>query len=152
MSMNKRLLAVVLAFTLFASLAACGNQMSPADDTLENEVNDVTPASDIPIEYNEDEFLPIGSVVLLKGGSKRIMICGRIQAQAGSDVIYDYSACYYPEGIIDPTSMFFFNRDSIETVYFLGYEDQEELDFRHDVLDQLGELEIRDGVIVPKEN
>ena len=77
--------------------------------------------------------------------------CGRIQAQAGSDIIYDYSACYYPEGIVDPKSMFFFNRDAIEAVYFRGYEDQDELDYRHE-LDQLGELEIRDGVIVSKEN
>ena len=46
--------------------------------------------------------------------------------------------------------MFFFNRDAIETVYFRGYEDQDELDYRHDVLDQLGELEIRDGMIVSK--
>ena len=37
-------------------------------------------------------LLPIGSVVLLKGGEKRLMICGRIQTRAGSDKVYDYSA------------------------------------------------------------
>lgn len=97
------------------------------------------------------DMLPIGSVVLLKGGDKRLMICGRIQAKAGENVIYDYSACYYPEGIVDPSAMFFFNRDAIDTVYFVGFQDKEELDFRHEVLDQLGELEIKDGAIVPKE-
>lgn len=96
------------------------------------------------------DMLPIGSVVLLKGGSKRIMICGRIQSRAGENVIYDYSACYYPQGIIDPASMFFFNRDAIERVFFLGFQDSEELTFRSQVLDQLGELEIKDGEIVPK--
>ena len=65
------------------------------------------------------DMLPIGSVVLLKGGDKRVMICGRIQAKAGENVIYDYSACYYPEGIVDPSAMFFFNRDAIDTVYFV---------------------------------
>lgn len=149
MGMSKRLLAAALVLILFTSLTACGSQPSSADDTSENGTN--SEAADISIEYNEEEFLPIGSVVLLKGGNKRIMICGRIQAQAGSDIIYDYSACYYPEGIVDPQSMFFFNRDAIETVYFRGYEDQDELDYRHNVLDQLGELEIRDGVIVSKE-
>ncbi len=148
MSMNKRLLAVALMFSLFMSLAACSNQESPSNGTPESGAKGEV--SDISVEYNEDEFLPIGSVVLLEGGNKRIMICGRIQAQAGSDIIYDYSACYYPEGIVDPKSMFFFNRDAIETVYFRGYEDQDELDYRHDVLDQLGELEIRDGMIVSK--
>lgn len=96
-------------------------------------------------------LLPLGSVVLLKGGDKRIMICGRIQAKEGEDKIYDYSACYYPEGIVDPTSMFFFNRDAIDTVYFLGFQDKEELNFRKNVLDNLGELEIKNGSIVPKE-
>ena len=150
MSMNKRLLSVALMFSLFMSLAACSNQESPSNGTPESGAKGEV--SDISVEYNEDEFLPIGSVVLLEGGNKRIMICGRIQAQAGSDIIYDYSACYYPEGIVDPKSMFFFNRDAIETVYFRGYEDQDELDYRHDVLDQLGELEIRDGMIVSKES
>ena len=150
MSISKRLLAVALVLALFTALAACSNQQPSTNDASENGTNSGE-VSDISIEYNEEEFLPIGSVVLLKGGNKRIMICGRIQAQAGSDVIYDYSACYYPEGIIDPTSMFFFNRDAIETVYHRGYEDQDELDYRHE-LDQLGELEIRDGVIVSKES
>ena len=148
MSMNKRLLAVALGLSLLISLAACSNQGSPSGNPPEN--GGTSEVSNTSVEYNEDEFLPIGSVVLLEGGNKRIMICGRIQAQAGSDIIYDYSACYYPEGIVDPKSMFFFNRDAIETVYFRGYEDQDELDYRHDVLDQLGELEIRDGMIVSK--
>ena len=34
-------------------------------------------------------LLPIGSVVLLRGGEKRLMICGRIQTRAGSDKVYD---------------------------------------------------------------
>ena len=97
------------------------------------------------------DLLPVGSVVLLKGGEKRIMIIGRIQAKAGSDEIYDYSACYYPEGMISSDSTFFFNRDAIDTVYFRGFEDLEEQTYRKEVLDTLGELEIRDGQIVPKE-
>ena len=145
--MNKKVCALMLAVALGLSLVACGNNQSSSDGASTDGTNEGA-----SIEYTADEFLPVGSIVLLKGGNKRIMICGRIQAQAGSDIIYDYSACYYPEGIIDPKSMFFFNRDAIETVYFRGYEDQDELDYRHDVLDQLGELEIRDGVIVPKEN
>ena len=95
-------------------------------------------------------LLPIGSVVLLKGGDKRIMICGRIQANAGDNTIYDYSACYYPQGIVDSASMFFFNRDAIDRVFFLGFQDAEEIAFREEVLNRLGELEIKDGSIVPK--
>lgn len=146
--MYRKWLLMMLSLAVCLSLVACGDKQPPADSTPNNEVEDNV--SDTSITYNPEEFLPVGSVVMLNGGNKRVMICGRIQAQAGTDVIYDYSACYYPEGILDPKSMFFFNRGDIETVYFRGYEDQEELDYRHEVLEQLGELEIRDGVIVPK--
>lgn len=96
-------------------------------------------------------LLPIGSVVLLKGGEKRLMICGRIQTRAGSDKVYDYSACLYPEGITGPAGMYFFDREAVETVFFLGFQDKEELDFRANVLDTLGEVEVRDGKIVRKQ-
>lgn len=148
--MYRKWLLMMLSLAVCLSLVACGDKQPPADSIPNNEVEDN--ASDASITYNPEEFLPVGSVVMLNGGNKRVMICGRIQAQAGTDIIYDYSACYYPEGILDPKSMFFFNRGDIETVYFRGYEDQEELDYRHEVLEQLGELEIRDGVIVWKES
>ncbi len=96
------------------------------------------------------DLLPIGSVVLLKGGNKRVMICGRIQTRTGEEKIYDYSACYFPEGIVDPSNMFFFDRDAIDVIFFIGCQDEEELRFRHEVLDTLGELEVRDGQIVQK--
>lgn len=97
-------------------------------------------------------LLPIGSVVLLEGGEKRVMIVSRVIAKAGENEIYDYAACYYPEGIVDPNNMFFFNNDAIATVFFVGFQDPEELEFRSNVLDNLGELEVRDGVIVSKNN
>ena len=147
--MNRRMLILLLGVVLCLSLVSCTSRRSSNKSIEESAPDNQTLGT--PITYDSEEFLPIGSVVLLKGGNKRIMICGRIQAQAGTDIIYDYSACYYPEGIIDTSSMFFFNRDAIETVYYRGYEDQEELDYRSNVLDQLGELEIRDGVIVSKD-
>lgn len=96
-------------------------------------------------------LLPIGSVVLLEGGEKRVMIVSRVIAKAGEDIIYDYAACYYPEGIVDPSNMFFFNKEAIATVFFVGFQDPEELEFRSQILDQLGELEVKDGVIVAKQ-
>ena len=45
-------------------------------------------------------LLPIGTVVLLKNSKKRIMIIGLLQKQIkdGEEIIWDYSACFYPEG------------------------------------------------------
>ncbi|MBQ3940412.1 MAG: DUF4176 domain-containing protein [Oscillospiraceae bacterium] len=95
-------------------------------------------------------LLPIGSVVLLKEGEKRIMITGRIVTRSGDDTIYDYAGCYYPEGIGGTESTFFFNHAAIDRLFFVGFQDEEELQFRENVLGQLGELEVRDGKIVRK--
>lgn len=97
------------------------------------------------------QLLPLGSVVLLKGGDKRVMICGRVQTRTGDNTIFDYSSCYHPEGILGSDSMFFFNHSDIEKIYFLGYQNEEELSFHENVLDKLGELEVRNGEIVEKE-
>lgn len=76
------------------------------------------------------ELLPIGSVVLLKGVTKRIMICGRIQEELESGITYDYSACFFPEGIINPDELFLFDNGDIDTVYFVGLQDTEEFEYR----------------------
>lgn len=82
------------------------------------------------------ELLPIGSVVLLNGGKKRVMICGRIQKKVDDDnILYDYSACYFPEGIINPRELFLFNNEDIDKVYFVGLQDVEEFKFR-DLINQ----------------
>ncbi|MCR5237954.1 MAG: DUF4176 domain-containing protein [Lachnospiraceae bacterium] len=97
------------------------------------------------------DLLPIGSVVLLKEAKTRLMITGRIIASEKNDQIYDYSGCIYPLGITDNEGFYFFNRDDIERVYFIGFQDEEELAFREDILSQLGELKIKDGQIVSAE-
>lgn len=92
-----------------------------------------------------ENLLPLGSVVLLKGGNKRVMIIGRIQARAGEKKVYDYSACWYPEGLLSPKELFFFDHDAIETLFFVGFQDEEELEFRNKTLANLGELYVDDS-------
>ncbi len=76
------------------------------------------------------KYLPIGSVVLLNGAEKRLMICGRLQTDVSTDKQYDYSACLYPEGLIDSKELYMFNNEDINNVYFIGFQDEEELRFR----------------------
>ena len=64
-----------------------------------------------------DGFLPIGSVVLLKGAQKKLMIIGRFQVSVKTEKIYDYSGCLYPEGFMNPQDLFLFQNDDIEKVY-----------------------------------
>jgi len=88
-------------------------------------------------------FLPIGSIVLLQGSERRVMIVGVQQKEANSDRIWDYSACIYPEGVIDSNSLFLFNDEQIEMLFFIGFQDGEGLQF----------LEaLNNSVNVPEEN
>lgn len=88
---------------------------------------------------NMQELLPLGSIVTLHNGTKKIMICGRIQEEAKTKKIYDYAACYYPEGILNPHELFLFQHEDIEGVYFVGMQDSEEFTFRHFLEEKLKE-------------
>lgn len=80
-------------------------------------------------------LLPIGTVVLLKNSTKRVMIIGVLQRQIkeAGDIIWDYSACFYPEGYMGPDKTFLFNAEQIEKVYAVGYQDQEQFDFKEKI-------------------
>ena len=76
------------------------------------------------------KYLPIGSVVLLKNGSKKIMIYGRKQLAAETGEEFDYVACLYPEGNIDDDYTFLFNHENIDEVVFAGFADEDEEEFQ----------------------
>lgn len=82
------------------------------------------------------DLLPIGSVVLLKDGNKRIMIYGRMQKQIGVDeeILYDYVGCLYPEGNLSADSSILFNHDQIDMIFFIGFQDLEEFRFKEKLL------------------
>ena len=74
-------------------------------------------------------YLPIGSIVLLKNGKKKVMIYGRRQKRVTEAHEYDYIACLYPEGNISEDYMYLFNQEDIDTVVYRGYSDAEEETF-----------------------
>ncbi len=76
------------------------------------------------------DLLPIGSVVLLKNGEKRLMIKGIMQSDASADgQEYDYLGVFYPEGHIGDEFQYLFNHQDIEEVVFRGFEDAERTAF-----------------------
>ena len=79
-----------------------------------------------------EKFLPLGTVVMLKGASKRLMITGfcTMAAEEAEGVMYDYSGCMYPEGVISSDQTALFNHDQIDKIYHMGLVDQEEKDFK----------------------
>lgn len=84
------------------------------------------------IDVNETEkYLPIGTVVLLKGATKRLMIAGYCAVdQEKKDEMWDYSGCMYPEGFLSSTQSFLFDHSQIAKIYSLGYKDNEEEEFQ----------------------
>ena len=79
--------------------------------------------------HKYEKYLPIGSVVLLKDAKKRLMIYGRRQKEADTDVEWDYIGCLYPEGNLRVDQNFLFNHDQVDKVYCVGYMDMEEFLF-----------------------
>lgn len=77
-----------------------------------------------------ERYLPIGSVVLLKGGEKKIMITGfaSISPDTG-DKIFDYSGCIFPEGFISYNQVCVFDHSQINKVFYKGLEDEEQKKF-----------------------
>lgn len=81
------------------------------------------------VENNVKELLPIGSVVLLKDGRKKVMVFGIKQTDKGSNEEHDYIGVIYPEGNMGEELQFFFEHESIAEVVFRGFEDQERTNF-----------------------
>lgn len=89
-----------------------------------------------------DKFLPIGSVLLLKGGTKKVMITGFCSiAVENQDKIYDYCGCIYPEGYLNSNEICLFDHDQISEICFLGYENEEEEEFKQSLHEVRKEFE-----------
>lgn len=76
-----------------------------------------------------EDLLPIGSVIILKGGEKKLMIFGVKQSGVKESTEYDYIGVVYPEGNLGEDYQFLFNHEDIEQVVFKGYEDDERNEF-----------------------
>lgn len=68
-------------------------------------------------------WLPVGSVVRLRGGDGLAVVCGHMQEEAGTGTWWDYLGYPYPEGRADPTRDYLFDREDVEEVRFVGYRD-----------------------------
>ncbi|MFE4952223.1 DUF4176 domain-containing protein [Leifsonia sp. NPDC056665] len=67
-------------------------------------------------------FLPLGSVVILKGSVKKLLVVSRGSIVEGD--FFDYGAFMYPEGMID-TNIAYFNHDDILKIVHEGYTDDD---------------------------
>lgn len=64
------------------------------------------------------DLLPIGSVVTLKEGTKKL---------------YDYAGCLWPEGYMDKEHCYVFDHEDIDCLFYIGLQDIEEFNFRFEL-------------------
>ena len=72
---------------------------------------------------SDDTFLPLGTIVILKGTLKKLMLVNRANVVASQ--YYDYGAVLYPEGLID-SDLAYFNQADILKVVANGFSDEDD--------------------------
>ena len=89
-----------------------------------------------------EKYLPIGTVVMLKNGTKRVMITGFCTSPNNNQKeLWDYNGCFYPEGILASNQVCVFNHEQIDKIYHLGLkEDDEEKQFKEKLKKLVSEI------------
>lgn len=78
----------------------------------------------------KEKYLPIGTVVLLKGATKRLMITGYCSlVDTNSTKIYDYIGSMFPEANLGGSDVALFDHDQIDVVSHMGLVDDEFKEF-----------------------
>ena len=85
----------------------------------------------------ENMLLPIGTVVSLKGGNKKLMITSFWVSDEETDERYDYCGVLYPEGMLDSSMHYLFNIEDIVEVHYLGYFNEEEEEFKRVLYEEI---------------
>lgn len=75
------------------------------------------------------KLLPIGSVVLMKKGIKKLMIVGIKPINKETNEEFDYIGVMYPEGYIGNEGSLLFRHKDICDVIYRGYENPEREEF-----------------------
>lgn len=79
---------------------------------------------------NVKKYLPIGTVVQLKGAYRKAMIDSYlVRDNNRKEDVFDYGGVLFPEGLSDSYRIFMFDHTQISKVIFMGLEDEEEKKF-----------------------
>lgn len=76
------------------------------------------------------ELLPIGTIVLLRGGIRKLMITGiKVAKVEEQNRVFDYIGVLYPEGFMGEQGNFMFNHSEINDIIYKGYTNPERDEF-----------------------
>ncbi|HAB65733.1 MAG TPA: hypothetical protein DCE23_00050 [Firmicutes bacterium] len=77
----------------------------------------------------KERFLPIGTVVLLEGATKPIMITGFCAVTKDMpDKTFDYRGCPWPEGVLESSGVALFDHSQIKEILHMGFKNDESID------------------------
>lgn len=130
MHMKKHYL-LVLILCAFMGILCCSCSNGKNEETSANAESELTFPNELDETQSDDllkspEYLPVGTVVTVADGTKKLMIIGLLQVKAEDNKTYDYSAVLYPEGYYNPAETYLFNKNQISRIYHLGYVSQEQ--------------------------
>ncbi|WP_252232162.1 DUF4176 domain-containing protein [Clostridium sp. ZBS15] len=133
---KKRIVLSVALIGIAFILNGCGFRINIGNLKEDDKKNIVT-TQQSEIDYNKDELLPLGTVVLLKDSNIQLMITGRMRKLEGnsSGEIWDYSGCAYPRGFMSSNDSYLFNFNEIDKVYFKGYQDEDEIKYNKQLVE-----------------
>ena len=122
-------LFIVLSVFIVILCCSCSNRQ--VEETIVNSEGEMMLTKELTEKQSNSllkssEYLPIGTVVTVGDGDKKLMIIGLLQVKAEDNQTYDYSAVLYPEGYLDPSETYLFNKNQISRIYYLGYVSQEQ--------------------------
>ena len=95
----------------------------------------------------ENNFLPVGSVVLLKDAKRPVVIIGFSVIEKGERKVWDYLGCAYPVGVVGTDKNLLFQRNQIEKIISKGYEDEECKKFLKMMQEQYDEIKKEYGMM-----
>lgn len=81
-------------------------------------------------------YFPLGTVVLLGGGEKRLIIVGRKQISLETEKEFDYAGVLFPEGYQTAETLYLFNHSDVESIFQMGLIDDEELNFQNSIVEK----------------
>ena len=78
-------------------------------------------------EFEKIDYLPLGSIVILKGGVQKVVINARglVSMATNPAGFFDYGGSLYPQGIVGD-QILYFNHKDIARVVFEGFSDDDD--------------------------
>lgn len=103
-------------------------------------------------DSNTNKYLPLGTIVKLNKGTKKVMITGFcLYDNEHGHELYDYCGCLYPEGMLSNREAHLFNHEDIKEICHMGVSDEEDKKFKINLTSMIQIIQKSSLNIMPEE-